>query len=70
MERKVEPWHELVFICPGCCKEFQHKSKGLDVRHCPECEEKKSKKMIALKGLRVAHKAAIQAELSRNMTTG
>jgi hypothetical protein len=31
----------------------------LHVRFCPACEEKKSKKMIPLKRLRVMHRAAV-----------
>jgi len=37
MKEKVAPWHELVFICPDCGKEFQPKSMSLCVRLCAQC---------------------------------
>jgi DNA-directed RNA polymerase subunit RPC12/RpoP len=51
MEKEVEPWHALVFICAECGGEFQHKSDGLHSRFCSECNQRRgTKKILELKG--------------------
>ena len=70
MEKKVEPWHELVFICPGCGKEFQQRPVLFHVRLCPECKEKNSETIISLNGPGAAHGAGVRAELEGRVTTG
>jgi hypothetical protein len=69
MKEKVEPWHELVFICPGCGREFQYKSNGLHVRFCPECE-KKSDEMSPMKRLPVKREVGSLVKSETSMTTG
>ena len=41
MKEKVEPWHELVFICLECGREFQTKAMSLSATLCPQCVIKK-----------------------------
>jgi len=41
MKEKVAPWHELVFICTECGKEFQPTLISLSARLCPQCIIKK-----------------------------
>jgi len=41
MKKDTEPWHELIYVCPHCRKEFKPEAVGLHVRLCPDCEKKK-----------------------------
>jgi hypothetical protein len=49
MENEKEPWHELIFVCPYCRKEFKPEAVGLHVRLCPTCEVKKTEHASLMK---------------------
>jgi ribosomal protein L37AE/L43A len=64
MKRDTEPWHELVYVCPHCRKEFIPEAIGLHVRLCPECQERKAEHASLMK------KAAKYATSTRATTSG
>jgi hypothetical protein len=64
MEKNKEPWHELIFVCPYCRKEFRPETVGLHVRLCPDCEVKKEEHASVMK------QVAKNARSSRASTSG
>ena len=50
MTNRKAPWHELIFVCPNCRKEFKPEAVGLHIRLCPDCEEKKAEHATLMKG--------------------
>lgn len=52
MKVSEQAWHEIVFVCPECGKEFKPESIRLDVRLCPNCSRRRtSEETISLKTL-------------------
>jgi hypothetical protein len=64
MRKNQEPWHELIFVCPNCRKEFKPEAVGLHVRLCPDCEGKKAEHALLME------KAAEYATSTRANTSG
>jgi DNA-directed RNA polymerase subunit RPC12/RpoP len=64
MKKDTEPWHELLYVCPQCRKEFRPQSVSLHVRLCPDCEKKKKERASVMR------EAAKYATTSRASTGG
>jgi hypothetical protein len=64
MKKNKEPWHELLYICPHCRKEFKPEVLGLHVRLCLDCEVKKKEHASVMK------EVAKYARSSRASTSG
>jgi hypothetical protein len=41
MNKDTEPWHEPIYICPHCRREFKPEAVGVHVRLCHDCDKKK-----------------------------
>lgn len=39
MKKDPEPWHELIYVCPKCLRQFKPVELSLHVRLCPDCEK-------------------------------
>jgi hypothetical protein len=46
MTLNEEPWHEIVFVCPECRREFKPQIMTLSVRLCPKCSGENASRQV------------------------